>query len=374
MRIVVNTRLLLKNKLEGIGWFEYETLKRIANQHKDVEFIFVFDRQYDSSFIFSDNITPVIAHPQARHPFLYCIWFEYSIPKILKHYNPDLFLSPDGYISLRSDSKTLAVFHDLNFEHFPQHLPFITCTYYRYFFHRFASHATRLATVSEFSKNDIIKTYNISPDKIDVVYNGSNEIYKPSDEETKSITLKKYTNGLNYFLFIGSIHPRKNLTGLFNAYDKFRSNHDKYKLLIVGEKRWWTNDIENAFDHMQFKDDVVFTGMVQTTELNNIIGAATALVYPSFFEGFGIPILEAFSCGVPVITSNVTSMPEIAGDAALMIDPSSIDSICNAMQQIISDDKLRTELIEKGNIRKQSFSWQKTADNLWASIQKTLSS
>ena len=379
MRIVVNTRLLLKDKLEGIGWFEYETLKRITVQHPECEFIFVFDRKYDENFVFSSNVKPVIAYPQARHPFLYYLWFEYSIPRILKLFNPDLFLSPDGYLSLNTKVKSLPVIHDLNFEHFPEHLPYLTSRYYRYFFPKFAAKSERIVTVSEFSKQDIVNTYNINPEKIDVVYNGANEYYKPVNNQTKIETQNKYTIGIPYFIFIGSLHSRKNIAGLLKAFDKYNSQQSidhspQMKLVIVGERRWWTNDIENVYKSMKYSEDVVFLNWLPSEKLNNVIASATALVFPSFFEGFGIPIVEAFYCGIPVITSNITSLPEVAGDAALIVDPYSTDSICYAMQQVVNNEDLRNELIRKGNIRKNNFTWQKTADGLWESIQKTINS
>ncbi len=376
MRIAVNTRLLLKDKLEGIGWFEYETLKRITCQHPECEFVFLFDRKYDESFIFNDNITPIIIYPQARHPFFFFFWLEYSIRNILKAIKPDLFLSPDGYLPVNKISnincRFLPVIHDLNFEHYPENLPFLTRKYNKYYFPKFAKCASRIATVSEFSKNDIISLYNIDENKIDVVFNGADEDFKPLDAAAKADTLKKYSDGKPYFVFIGSLHSRKNLTGLFKAYDLFRQKRDNIKLIIVGIKRWWTSDIETAYNSMQFKNDVVFTGRLDNNEVNNVLGTAIALVFPSFFEGFGIPIIEAFYCGTPVITSDVSSMPEVAGDAALLIDPFSPQSISNAMIQIVENDKLRNDLINKGFHRKLQFTWQKTADNLWTSIENSL--
>jgi hypothetical protein len=156
MKIAVNTRLLLKNKLEGIGWFTFETLKRITEQHPEHEFYFIFDRKYDDSFIFSKNVKPIIIPPQARHPFLFFLWFEFSIPYILKRLKADVFLSPDGYLSLSSKTKQVAVIHDLNFEHNPNDVPFLVRKYFKFFFHRWAKKATRIVTVSEYSKKDIV--------------------------------------------------------------------------------------------------------------------------------------------------------------------------------------------------------------------------
>jgi glycosyltransferase involved in cell wall biosynthesis len=146
------------------------------------------------------------------------------------------------------------------------------------------------------------------------------------------------------------------------------------KLLIVGQKKWWTTGIKEAYDHMKFNHDVEFCGRLEPLELNRVIAAATALTYISYFEGFGIPIIEAFYCETPVITSNVTSMPEVAGDAAILIDPFSVESICEGMTKIASDPSLSQALNEKALERKHVFNWQRTAGLLWDSMEKALDS
>ena len=374
MNIAVNTRLLLKDKLEGIGWFTYESLKRITQQHPEHHFYFIFDRSYDPEFIFSSNITPVVLYPPARHPLLFWFWFECRLPGLLRKLNPDLFLSPDGYLSLKTDVKSLPVFHDLNFEHYPQDLPFSFRKHYRTFFPKYAAKATRIATVSEFSKQDIISQYGKDASAIDVVYDGANEAYTPLTPDQISMIRQKYTDNHPYFIFIGSLHPRKNLVNLFKAFDIFCNNTSSgFRLLIVGARKWWTKDIRMAFSEMEHADRVMFSGRLNSSELGMVLGASHALTYVSYFEGFGIPIVEAFRCGVPVITSNVTSMPEVAGDAALLVDPFDPASIAEAMIRI-GDDALRNDLILKGINRRNSYTWQRTADLLWQSIEKAIKS
>ena len=371
MNIAVNTRLLIRDKLEGIGWFTYESLRRITTQHPEHHFYFIFDREYDPEFLFSDNITPIIQYPHARHPVLYYTWFEVAIPKLLDRLKPDLFVSPDGFLSLKSPVKSLAVFHDLNFEHYPQDIPFWTRRYYRQYFPKYAAKAVRIATVSEFSKSDIVKQYHVAPDKVDVVYDGANEAYHPLTPGEKEKVREEFTGGLPYFVFIGSLHPRKNLANLFRAFDLFKkSNPSEVKLLIVGAKKWWTREIDIAYNRMVFSDDVIFTGRLNIEELAGVLGSSLALTYVSYFEGFGIPIVEAFRCDVPVITSNVTSMPEVAGDAALLVDPFNPESIEEALYKAYQYDSIREELIARGRRRKDLFSWQRTADRLWESMEK----
>jgi glycosyltransferase involved in cell wall biosynthesis len=375
MNIAVNTRLLLSNKLEGIGWFTYESLKRITVQHPEHHFYFLFDREYDPQFIFSGNVSPVVLYPQARHPVLYYTWFEVIIPRFFEKIRPDLFLSPDGFLSLKTRVKSLAVFHDLNFEHYPQDIPYWTRLYYRRFFPQYARKAVRIATVSEFSKSDIVKQYHVTPDKVDVVYDGANEAYRPLTNREKRLAREKYAKGNPYFIFIGALHPRKNLANLFRAFDLYKkSNPSPVRLVIVGAKKWWTREIESAYNQMNFSGDVIFTGRLNIDELKIVLGGALALTYVSYFEGFGIPIIEAFRADVPVITSNVTSMPEVAGEAALLVDPFSPESIADALYKASHYERMREELIHRGRRQMELFSWQLTADKLWNSINHAFNS
>ena len=286
MKIAVNTRLLLKDRLEGIGWVAYETLRRMVKSHPEVEFFFLFDRHPDPMFLFADNVKPIVLFPQARHPFLFIWFFEFSVNKALKQIGPDLFFSPDGYLSLRSDMTQVAHYHDLNFEHFPKDMPKIHLWHYKTFFPKFARKAKRIVTVSEFSKQDIVDCYGIDPEKIDVAYNGVNEKFAPISKDEQERVRAKYTGGKPYFMFVGSLHPRKNLARLFTAFDLFKSQTpSNVKLLIVGEKRWWSEPIEKAYSSMRFKGEVVFAGRLSAEDLHLVTAAALASVYVSYFEG-----------------------------------------------------------------------------------------
>lgn len=364
--------MLLKNKLEGIGWFTYESLKRIVLSHPEHQFYFIFDRPTNDEFIFADNVTPVVIGPPARHPILHYIWFEISLPRALKKINPDVFVSPDAYLSLASKYSDLIVIHDLNFEHFPEHMQWLVRKYYTYFTPRYAKKAKRIATVSEFSKNDIIKQYGIDPNKIDVVYNGANELFKPIHKEDIKSIKEKFTGGNDYFVFVGALNPRKNLQNIFKAFDQYKDRYKtNAKFVVVGVKMYWSEEIKSVYVKMKYKTDVIFTGRLEPDDLSKVVGSAIALVYASVFEGFGIPIIEAYNAEVPVITSNVTSMPEISGDAALLVDPSSIEQISDAMHKISSDKAFANSLVEKGRKRRADFSWEKTSESLWQSILKT---
>ena len=373
MRIAINTRLLLKNRLEGIGWFTFETLKRIVEQHPEHEYIFLFDRKPHSDFIFSKSVKPVVLKPQARHPFLWYIWFNYSVSSFLRKNKVDLFISPDGFIPTSCKVPALNVIHDINFHHYPKGLPLLTRAYYKHFFPIYAKKSTHIVTVSHYSKNDLIESYGIEPSKISVVYNGANSTFAPINEEQQRLVRQKYTNGNPYFVFVGALNPRKNVDRLLSAFDQFKeTTNNEHKLVIVGEPMFMTKSIEQTLKAMKHNSSVVFTGRLQVDELSKVVAAATALTFVPYFEGFGIPLVEAMYCHVPIIASNVTSMPEVAGDAAYYVNPFDINQIAEAMEQLVSSNKLLKSLTEKAIERKTLFSWDKTASEFYKCIENLI--
>lgn len=372
-RIVVNTRLLLADKLEGIGRFSFETLRRITASHPEHQFFFLFDRPFSPDFIFSDNITPLIVGPRARHPLLFIWWFEQALPPVIRSLRPDLFLSPDGFLSLKASVKSLPVIHDINFFHYPRDLSFQVSRYYNHYFPRFAAKADFIATVSEYSKNDIAATYRIPADRIGVVYNGVSEGFAPVSDSSAQEIRNRFSGGKPYFLYVGSLQPRKNLSLLMQAFGIFKEKSGSdAKLLLAGSRYRWTSEMENTYSNHPNKNDILFTDRVEEADLHKLTAAALALTYIPKYEGFGIPLIEAMASGVPVIASSVSSIPEVCGDAALLCNPSSSDEVADAMKRIADDQMLRQTLIQRGLNRQKDFSWDKTAARLWLCMEKTM--
>lgn len=366
MRIAINTRLLISGKMEGIGWYTYEVVKRMIADHPEDEFILFFDRKPSAEFDFGPNAQQVVLSPQARHPILFRIWFNWAVKRALKKYQPDVFFSPDGYLSLTTDVPQVPVIHDLNFEHHPEDLPDHFLKYYKTYFPKFANIADHILTVSDYSKQDITKTYNISSEKITAVWNGASDVFSPISEDKKDVIHQHYSNGKDYFLFVGALHPRKNLRRLIKAYTIFKEEHpdDETELVIVGADLW-KNSSSDIKISPSIKDVIHFTGHLSLEDLSQVMGAAKAFVFVPYFEGFGIPLVEAMKAGVPIITGNKTSLPEVAGEAALYCDPFDATDIAQKMNELATDETLQSDLIQRGLERSKLFSWDKTAKEVY---------
>lgn len=375
MKIAVNARFLLKDRLEGLGRFSDETLKRLVKNHPEHQFYFYFDRKYDEQFIYGPNVHPRIVHPPARHPYLYYIWFNWALPRYFKKDKPDLFFSPDGFLSLRTNIPSVPVIHDLAFEHFPQYVSAVGARYYKKNFPKFAKKAARIATVSEYSKKDIQELYGIPDKKIDVVYNGVNAHFQPVSENLKTETRNKYTDGNPYFVYVGALQPRKNILNLLKGFDSFKKETSlSHRLLIIGRDAWQNEEMKEFYESMGSKDEVIFTGRVSDEDLSKLLGSAEALTYIPFFEGFGLPLIEAFQCGVPAITADNSCLPEVAGDAALYCDANEPNQIASAMRELANKEELRLKLASNALERSKLFTWDKTADLLWQTIEQVLKS
>jgi len=371
MRIAVNAIFLQKDHLEGYGHYAKEMLGCMVKQHPEHKFIFLFDRPYDDAFLFAPNVKAVIVSPPARHALSFAYWYNIKAPLALRKYKPDVWLQPYGFCSLTSRIPQLLVVHDLAFFHYPQFIAWHHRWFYQLFTKSFLRKAAGIVTVSGFSKSDIIEQYQVPAQKINVVYNAARAGFQPLPWHEKQLTKEGYADGREYFLFTGGIHPRKNLMNLLKAFSLFKKwQHSNMKLLIAGRLAWKYDTVLAKLKTYKYRDDVVLLGYLPEAQLMKITASAYAVIYPSFFEGFGLPIVEAMQCEVPVITSNTSSMPEIGGDAALYADPNNPDAIAKHMLSLYKDETLRNTLIAKGKDRAARFNWDHAAEQLWQQLIK----
>lgn len=373
LKIAINARLLRKDKLDGIGWVTFNILKLIVRNNPNVKFDFLFDSGVDKDFLFAENVDGINIFPPAKHAILNLAWFEIGVKRFLKKQKPDLFFSPDGILCLGWEGKQVGIIHDLNFLHRPKDLSFANRTYYNYFFPKYAQKAHKLMTVSEYSKQDIIKHYHITPDKIDVIKLGINSFFqKITARQIKDIR-DEISKGKPYFLFVGTLHPRKNIINLLRAFEVFKTEtNSELKLILAGQEMYKTGEMHYEHHSMRFRGDVIFTGRLSNEKLVRIYNGAFALTFVPFFEGFGLPLIEAMKCGIPIISSDTTSLPEVAQEAAIYVNPSNISEIKDAMIKLYTSPTLRQKLVEAGNIISHQYSWEKCASQVWNHLVSTM--
>ncbi len=372
MRIAINCRLLIPNKLEGIGWFIYETTKRMVEQHPEDTFILLFDRKPPADLLNHKNVIKVHVPPKARHPILYRIWFDFMLPRKLKKYDADIFLSADGFNSYQLDIPSYLIIHDLAYLHYPKYIDSTHLAYYKKHSPGYIKKASGLGTVSEYSRQDLAEKFDLNPDHIDVIFNGCKESFKPLNKEQKNEVKREYKLQKPYFIYAGSIHPRKNVVNIIRAYNHFRTRgHQEHDLVLVGRKAWMFDLFEQEYNRSPFKKDIHLLGYADEKELAALMGAAEALVYPSLFEGFGVPVLEAMHAEIPIITSNKSSLPEVAGKAAILVDPRNPQDIGTAMFKLAKHPELGKELVKQGRKKRKEYDWEQSAYLLYRALKRT---
>lgn len=255
--------------------------------------------------------------------------------------------------------------HDLAFEHLPETFNRRSWMQMRLTVRRSARRAAHIITVSDYSRDDIIRTYKLPAERITVTHEAAPPHFAPVDDPAELNRIRqRYGITRNYILSISSIQPRKNLVRLIEAYTQLRrTNSDAQfpQLLLAGKRGWLEHETFRAAEQSALKKDILFTGYVPDRDLTGLYSGALCFVYPSYFEGFGLPLVEAMQCGVPVIAGNRTSVPEVVGDAGLLFDPFNTNDLASAITRLIDDPACRSSLRQKGLDRARTFSWQSTA-------------
>jgi len=275
----------------------------------------------------------------------------------------DIFFTPNIIFSSVGNCKKVITFHDLSFERYPEFF-----SKKRKLWHNavnpkmLANESDKIIVVSESTKQDLIELYGIHHDKIKVIYSGIESKFSPvTDQKKLKEVKKKYNLPENFILYLGTLEPRKNIEGLIFAFDRLKNIHN-LSLVIAGEEGWLYGNIYKAASSAKAKRNIQFAGFIDPKDKPALYSLAKLFVYPSFWEGFGFPPLEAMACGTPVITSHVSSLPEVVGEAGLLVDPYNINELSEAIYQVLTDENLRNNLKLKGVQRAKKFSWQKAAE------------
>lgn len=367
----------------GIDGNEANVEKRVGVSEYAFELLKQFKR-YQVSGINSDQIgvkyqiylkqEPLVSMPKEREGWVYRtvrpskLWTQIGLPLDLYYHlpRPDVFFTPTHYAPRFSPVPRVVSVMDLSYIHFPQLFKQSDLYQLRNWTAYSVRKAAKVFTISRASKDDIIRIYKVPEDKVVVTYPGVKSQASNLRRQISNMNKLREKYGIkgDYILFVGTLQPRKNIQRLIGAFKKI-SNKESLQLVIVGKKGWLYEDILKAPKELDIEDRVKFLEFVDENELNSLYKHAICFVLPSLYEGFGLPVLEAMQNGCPVITSNVSSLPEAGGDAALYIDPLNIEDIASKIELLLKDEKLRKDLIAKGYDHVKKFSWEKTA-------QKTL--
>lgn len=263
-------------------------------------------------------------------------------------------------LPLRSVPTVLTV-HDLVFRHLPEHHKFLNRWYLNLTLPLYCRRATHIIAVSEWTRSDLIAAYGLPPEKVTVIHEAADPRFRPQSRDAVTRVRARYGLPGRYLLFVGTIEPRKNLSRLLSAFEAIRAEGLTDGLVVVGKRGWLTTDFFTRLALSPAKDSVFLPGYIPDEDLAAVYAGAQTLVFPSLYEGFGLPVLEAMACATPVLTSDASSMPEIAGEAALTFDPRSVEEMAESIRRVLSDSELRDRMRERGLDRAARFSWERTA-------------
>ncbi|WP_077152330.1 glycosyltransferase family 4 protein [Halorubrum tropicale] len=362
MYVAINARVLSKPEPAGVSRYTRELLVALANRDDEISYlVFGVDtlppelREYNC-------IENAKCSPPAASGLRAQFWEQVTLPRVLRHHNVDLCHSTAGVSPILADIPTVVTVHDISPITHPEWFSRRYATLYRVLTPLALKSANHVVTISNFSKSEITATYPWISGSVSSVYNGLTPIPEHATECVADVEQG------SYLLFVGSINPRKNITRLLDAYAQYRDRVDNpLPLVIAGSQR----DVFAAIDRPPI-DNVHTLGFVSDEKRNWLYHNSTALLFPSLYEGFGLPIIEAMDCGTPVLTSDRGAMAEIAGNAAVLVDPTDVDAISSGIEQIATNSSFRRSLIESGRERATRFTWMSTAEKMVSIYRQTL--
>lgn len=374
MKIGIDGRAAAWYRGTGIGTYTYQLISNLNKVDKDNDYLIFLPDNSDGSSLkdLSDNFHIKTVKADINDNF----WDEVSIPNYLDNCKMDIYHVPQNGVGLSKnlDCNKIITLHDI----IPLKMPETVSDRYLKIFNdelpKLLNYCQGIITVSNYSKNDIAKEFNFPENKIFVTSLAAEDIYVPLCKcETKKIINKKYGIDSNFILYVGGLSPRKNIIGLIEAYSKLdNSLKEENNLVIIGKKGLSYPKYKKRAEELNISDKVIFTDFIPLNDLPLFYNACEVLVYPSFYEGFGLPPLEAMACGTPVIASNVTSIPEVCTDAALLINPYDIDELSLSIEKVLTDNLLMLTMMNKGLVRSMDFSWKNTALNTLKAYKETM--
>lgn len=359
----INARYV-QRRVTGIEKYILQCLSSLSKKDSKNKYVLFFSNNLVPKLNLKANFSKFVTKFSTKSAFARIIWEQFWLSREIRQQGINLFHGTSFVLPLFKPCRYLLTIYDLSYLYYPESYTFLNRLYYQLFLKHSIKMANRIIAISDAAKKEIVKEFNVPEKKIDIIYPAFDDHFGVMNKSVaRDFLSKNYNLSEPFFLFVGSLIPRKNLVRIILAFDKIK-DESKHKLVVIGKKGWLYEEIFDTVKKLNLSSKVVFTNYVQESDLPYFYNAASSLVFASLHEGFGIPILEAMACGCPVITSNKSSMPEVAGDSAILVDPLNIGDIAAAMNKIIADKKLREELINKGLARIKQFSWDKSAEQL----------
>jgi glycosyltransferase involved in cell wall biosynthesis len=356
VRIGIDARLIFYHRA-GIGQYILRLTQALAQIARDDAFILFTSRKDKTIHIQQSNVRQQPLWTPSHHPLE-----RVAMSIELAPFALDVLHSPDFIPPRWTRCPTVITVHDLAFLRYPRFLTRESARYYGQV-DLAARQATHIIAVSQSTKRDLINLLGVPESKITVIYEAAHPLFAPMDKDrARAFVRAQYNLPDEFVLFVSTIEPRKNLPTLLRAFKRLRDNYKLHlPLVIAGYRGWLVEEVDQALAEVQLGEALRFLGSVQNEELVHLYNAASLFVLPSCYEGFGLPPLEAMACGTPVIVSNVSSLPEVVGDAALLVAPDDVEGLTVAMARVLTDANLREELRAKGLKRAQTFSWERAA-------------
>ena len=375
MRIGINALYLLPNQVGGSEVYLRNLLSALAKIDRKNEYFIFSNIENNNTFnINEDNFREILCMVKAVSRTKRILWEQVILPFKVKKLDLDILFSPGFTSPFFTPCRSVVAIYDLQLKVFPEYFKKIDLIFWNVFVYISIKRAARIITLSENSKRDLIRFYNPPSEKIEVIYGGVNQDFFVSyDQESIERLRSRYQLPERMILCVSTTHPHKNYPRLLEAFSLLRiKNNIPHKLVIIGLKGFFHQKLVKLINDMNLNNHVKLLDWVPFEDVPLFYKAAELFVFPSEFEGFGIPLIEAFASGVPVVSSNAASLPEVAGDAALMVNPYSVSEIADAMYRIISDKSLSSDLVLRGNNRVKLFSWEEAAKRTLECFEKAL--
>jgi len=364
LRIGINTLVVVSSEIGGALTYVRKLVENLARIDKENEyFLFVAPWNHELFQVRKGNFRQVVCNIPLKSLTLRILYEQTVLPILVWKNRIDVFHSPASVSPFLLSCPSVLTLHDVMPFIFPKLTPLIFRFYWGVSYRISAKKAQIIIAVSHSARKDLIKFLGIEKKKIALVYHGNEKPDLKTKEKTRTALLEeKKESETPYILWVGRMYSHKNLTRLLYAYSRvIKTDKISHQLVLCGMIAWEYSSFMKTVKELLLEDKVIFKGYVSDDVLKSIYADASLFVFPSLTEGFGFPMLEAMACGTPVVTSNCGAMAEIAGDAALLVDPYSVDEIAEAMHKVLTDETLRVALIKKGLRRSSQFSWEKTA-------------